>query len=635
MSDVFPLLSAARAEIWVSGGIAVLTALVLTPLVAHTARAYGLVDRPTSSRWHDRPVALVGGIAIATAIGASVLVSSVLGAGILTGNEVSYPWPVWAGAGLLFGLGMADDLLDVRPEAKVLVQVVATAAVLQGGYEFWRGGPGWASVPLTFLWVIGVTNAFNLIDGIDGLAASVAAITGSTLLLVGLAVGHRGLAIVMAAVIGAAVGFLAHNAPPASVFMGDCGSLPLGYLLAVGALDIQGGGGPVVGTLVPIAVLAVPIFDTTFVTATRVVRGQPVAEGGTDHVHHRLIRLGASEKQALAILAVASAGFGGLALSALWMSASLVVASAALCLVMAGVFGAYLATIPEEKKAEAPTSPSGMTERVGALMRRFFGGVSWKSVAGVLADLLVVSAAFIIALHLRHGGTPPSEWTTLMERALPGIVAAKLLIFHVFGLYDGIWRHAGTPEIVRLASASIVASLVVGTGLSVVKELQAEAISVFILDGLITTIGIGGSRFAFRALRQYVVAHQGKGRKVLLYGSGPSSILAVRYLRQRSGPDRTVVGMLDDDPSRHGHRLQGTEVLGSLSDLPRLCSAHDVEEVIVPVPAVSKETRRRVLGQSRAAGVECKYFSAELQVPPEGEPRSSAESEEATTSRLR
>ncbi|MCS4149503.1 hypothetical protein [Salinibacter ruber] len=626
MSDVFSLLSAAHAEIWVSGGIAVLTTLAFTPLVAHVARAYGLIDRPSSGRWHDRPVALLGGIAIATAIGAGILGASVLGAGVLTGNEVSYPWPVWAGAGLLFVLGMSDDLLDARPEAKVLVQVVATAAVLQGGYEFWRGGPGWASVPLTFLWVIGVTNAFNLIDGIDGLAASVAGITGSTLLLMGLAVGHVGLAIVMAAVMGAAVGFLAYNAPPASVFMGDCGSLPLGYLLAVGALDVQGGGGPVVGTLAPIAVLAVPIFDTTFVTATRLIRGQPVAEGGTDHVHHRLIRLGASEKQVLTVLAVASAGFGGLALSALWMSASLVVASAALCLVMAGVLGAYLATIPEGERAEAPTSPSStterITERIGALMRRFFGGVSWKSVAGVLADLLVVSAAFIIALHLRHGGTPPSEWTILMERALPGIVTAKLLIFHAFGLYDGIWRHAGTPEIARLAGASIVASLVVGTGLSVVAELQAEAISVFILDGLVTTIGIGGSRFAFRALRQYVVSHQGKGRKVLLYGSGASSILAVRYLRQRSGPDRTVVGMLDDDPSRHGHRLQGTEVLGSLSDLPRLCSAHDVKEVIVPVSAVSKETRRRVLGQSRAAGVECKYFSAELQAPTEGEPKS-------------
>lgn len=545
----------------------------------------------------------MGGIAIAGAVGL----------GVVVGGGGTYPWPVWAGAALLFGLGLADDLWDVRPDAKVLAQVGATIGVLYAGYEFWQGGPGWISMPLTFLWVIGVTNAFNLIDGIDGLAASVAAVAGGSLLFMSLALGTSGLAVVMGALVGGVLGFLLYNAPPASIFMGDCGSLVLGYLLAVGALSVQGSGGPVGGTLVPIAVLAIPIFDTTFVTVTRLLRGQSVTEGGTDHVHHRLIQLGASEGQALTVLTGVSAGFGGLALSTLWMNVPLVVAAAALCLVTAGVLGVYLATMGGDAALEAASSPSGTTERIGAFMRLFFGGASWKSVAGVLADLLVVGAAFVVALHLRYGGAPPPDWAALTVQVLPGIIGTKLLVFYVFGLYEGIWRHAGTPEVVRLAVASVVASLLVGSGLAVLAEIQAEALSIFILDGLITVIGVGGARLAFRALRQYAAAGRGGGRPVLLYGSETDGILLLRHLRHHPELDRTVVGLLDDDPARHGHRTQGVEVLGGPDDLPRLCSRHDVEEVIIPVQATPSDERRHVREQCRAAGVECQYFDPTLQ----------------------
>jgi len=589
-----------------SGGIALLSALLFTPLVVRLARARGWVDRPSNDRWHDRPVALMGGIAIVGAVGA----------GVLAAGEASYPWPVWGGAGLLFGLGVADDRWDVRPEAKVLAQVIATAGVLYAGYAFWRGGPGWVSMPLTFLWVIGVTNALNLIDGIDGLAAGITAVAAGALLLMSLVLGQFGLAVVMGGLLGAALGFLVYNAPPALIFMGDCGSLVLGYLLAVGALGVQGGGGPVVGTLVPIAVLAVPIFDTTFVTVTRLLRGQSVTQGGTDHVHHRLIQLGASEAQALLLLGGASAGFGGVALAALWMNVPLVLAVAALCLVTAAVLGVYLATMGGAADPIGASRSPGVTERIGAFMRVYLGGPSWKSVAGMLADLLVVGAAFVVAVHLRYGGAPPASWTALMVQALPGIIGAKLLLFYAFGLYEGIWRHAGTSEVVRLAKASVAASVLVGTGLAVVADLEAGAISIFILDGLVTTIGIGGVRFAFRALRQYAAAHRDEGRRVLLYGSETDGILLLRHLRHHPELGRTVVGLLDDDPDRHGHRTQGVEVLGGPDDLPQLCSAHEVEEVIVPLAAASEETCDRIRAQCRAADVECRYFSLTIEPAP-------------------
>lgn len=602
------LLSPTMLEGALYGGVAALFGvLALTPLVIRVAHWSGQVDRPTEDRWHDRPVALMGGIAI---VGALVI-------GVATGGDSAFPWPVWAGAGILFALGLADDLWDARPGAKVLAQVLATACVLYSGYAFWRGGPVWVSMPLTFLWVIGITNALNLIDGIDGLAASVAAIAAGVLALLGVALGNLALAAVMLTLAGAAIGFLVYNIPPASVFMGDCGSLVLGYLLSVGALGVQGGGGPVVGTLLPIAVMAVPIFDTTLVTVTRVLRGRSLTDGGTDHVHHRLIKLGASEAQALALLSGMSAAFGGVALSALWMQRPLTLAVAALFLVLVTVVGVYLATMGGEQLAGASSSASGITARFGALMRTYAGGASWKSVAGVLADLLVVGAAFVVVAYLRYGGAPPPAWSALMLQTLPAVIGAKLLVFYAFGLYEGIWRHAGTPEVIRLALASGTASVFVGVGLVTLKGPAALAPSIFILDWLVTTIGIGGGRFAFRALRQYVAAHRDGGRRVLVYGSGPDGILLLRHLRHHPELGRTVVGLLDENSVRHGYRMQGIQVLGGPDDLPDICSDHDVEEVIVPMKAVSEDEWSRIREQCAAADVDCQYFDPTIRPAPE------------------
>lgn len=609
-TSLWEILSNPAALPWKSGVGALLASLALTPLVIRLARARGWLDHPSDDRWHDRPVALMGGLAIAGAVA--------LGAGV-----VQFPadpmWLLLVGAGLMFGVGVADDRWGFRPDAKVLAQVLAAAMLLYAGHEFWRGGPAWASIPLTFLWVIGVTNAFNLIDGIDGLAAGVAAVAAGALVLIGLALGQPDVAALMAAVMGAALGFLLYNAPPARVFMGDGGSLLLGYLLAAGALGVQRGGGPIVGTLVPIAVLAVPIFDTTFVTITRLLRGQSVTRGGTDHVHHRLVRLGFSERRAVATLCGASVLFGGAAVAALWMRPQLTLAVAGLCLVAAMVVGGYLATTGRYARLGDKERPS-LTQRVGAFMQTFVGGSAWKSVVGVGADLLVVGAAFVVAIHLRYGAAPPADWSALLPTVLPGVIGGKLLVLHALGLHEGIWRHAGTPELARLGAGSAAASLLVGVGIVGATPVEAGALlPVLIIDWTVATMGIGGTRFAFRALRQYVAAHREGGRKVLLYGSDADAMLAVRHLRHHPELGRSVAGLLDGDSYRHGCRVQGIEVLGGPEDLPRLCSAHDIEEVIVPVQSVSKAKRRRLQEHCVAAEVDCQYFDPTLRPASEGD----------------
>ena len=598
------LISPAVQELWIGGGVAFLAVLGLTPLVIRLARGRGWVDHPTEDRWHDRPVALMGGIALVGAVILGVLASRA---------PVLEAWPVQLGAVLMFVVGVLDDRWDLHPDGKVLAQVLAAALLLYAGYAFWRGGAAWVSMPLTFLWVIGVTNAFNLIDGIDGLAAGVAVVAAGALVLISVTLGQGELVVVMAAVMGAALGFLAYNAPPARIFMGDCGSLFLGYLLAAGALGVQSGGGPVVGTLVPIAVLAVPIFDTTFVTITRLLRGESVARGGTDHVHHRLVHLGLSEGQAVVTLCGASALCGGAAVATLWMPWRLTLAVASLCLVAAVVVGGYLATTVRYATPDEPADLPRLAQRAGALMRTFMGGSAWKSVVGMLADLVVLGAAFVVAVHLRYGGAPPPDWSALIPGVLAGVIGGKLFVLYAWGLYEGIWRHAGTPEVVRLGTGTTVASLLAGVGLLLTTEIGWGAVlPVLIIDWAVATMGIGGTRFAFRALRQYVAAHREEGRRVLLYGSDADAMLVLRHLRHHPELNRSVQGLLDADPDRHGYRVQGVEVLGGPEALLQLCSDHDIEEIIVPVLATPEAERRRIQERCATVGVDCQYFSVSL-----------------------
>ena len=552
-------------------------------------------------------MALLGGVAIAVAVGGGVWAGAA---------PLAYGGPVWIGALLVFGAGLADDLWDLRPEAKLVAQVAAAALLLYAGHAFWRGGPSWASVPLTFLWVIGVTNAVNLIDGIDGLAAGIAAVASGVLALLSGLLGLPGLATVAAAVAGASLGFLVYNAEPARIFMGDCGSLLLGYLLAVIALGTQGTGGPVVGTLVPVVVLAVPIFDTTFVTVTRILRGQSVAEGGNDHTHHRLVRLGLSEPGAVLALTGVSAFFGLAALLLLWTTAQLFLALVLLGGVAAVGVGMYLAgggrrgdAGTREREAEGG-STRGWTERAGAVMRAVAGGVGWKSVVGVAADLLVVMAALIVATHLRFGGQPPETHLALIETALPAVAAGKVLIFSLFGLYHGVWRHAGTPEVVRLVKATGGASLATGAGLVVVFGAAQVSVALLVIDFLIATVAVGSIRFGFRALRQYFAAQREGEHRVVVYGSGADALLAVRHLRRTS--EWAVVGLLDDNPDRHGLRTQGLEILGRPNDLEAVADRAALDGVIVPERSTTPATRRLVAEHSAEAGLACRQFAAAL-----------------------
>ena len=586
--------------------LSALGVLLLTPLVIRLARRLEWVAYPREDRWHGRPTALMGGIAIYGA--ATIGLFAVLPPGDV--------WAVWSGATLLFVVGAVDDLARVQPAAKLAAQVVATGLLLYAGYAFGAHWPLWLSLPVTLLWIVGITNAVNLLDNMDGLAAGIAGLAAVVMAVFAGLTGSATAVALGGAVGGAALGFLAFNYEPARIFMGDCGSLFLGFTIAALALVVQqqaAGVGQLAIGLVPLAVLAVPILDTTLVTCMRKLAGRPVSQGGRDHTSHRLVFLGLSERHAVLTLYGLSLCSGVLALVVLFVDVTLFYALSTFLGIGLGVFGVHVARATVRRADEArgdgrSTAPSDPRRVLHDLF-----GHRWKAAGGLLVDALLVGAAFVVAHFLRYEEGLTGLREARMLEALPLVVGAKVLVFYALGLYRGIWRHAGTPELVRTGTATIVAG---GATFGVYAALHgwaAVSVSVLVIDWMIVTLAVVGVRFGFRGLRQYFATARTDGRRVLLYGAGDAGVLTLRELRRNDALDRQPVGFIDDDPLKQNQTIQGLKVRGTGDELVQVCRDHDVDEVIVTTTTMPTARQRAVARRCQEANSPCTAFDVTVE----------------------
>src|SRR5947199_5079343 len=282
----------------VIGLLAFAAAAAATPIVRALARRFGAVAMPRKDRWHRKPTAMMGGIAIFAAVMAT------LPAFVKLSTEV---WVVLGASTLLFAVGLIDDFLKIKPYQKLIGQLIGVALVMYFGLVLPWTNSAAINMMITLFWLIGITNAVNMLDNMDGLSVGIAAIAATFLGINFVVNGQFNEALMLAGFGGALLGFLIYNHSPASIFMGDCGSMFVGFFLATTALMSQGGGGgrsrSIVAVLaVPVLVLLVPIFDTTFVTLMRKMAGRAASQGGRDHTSHRLVALGLSEKHAVWML---------------------------------------------------------------------------------------------------------------------------------------------------------------------------------------------------------------------------------------------------------------------------------------------------------------------------------------------
>ena len=340
---------------WVAAALvtAMVVSLITTPVVKNLAFKVGAVDVPKDNRrMHDHPIPRMGGLAIFFGFILSAL---------LYVEMIPQFRGMLLGGVIIVVLGIFDDIYALGAKFKLVIQIVAAlVAVLAGNVIEIISNPnvfspnpwwdlGWLSYPATVLWIVAITNAVNLIDGLDGLACGVSTISALTMLVISLAVADAPVAIVMAALAGACIGFLPYNLNPAKIFMGDTGSTFLGFILAV--MSIQGlfKFYTIISFAVPFLMLGLPIFDTCFAFIRRIAHGQSPMHPDRSHVHHRLIDMGFNQKQAVAVLYIISAILG-LCAVVLTTSGELKAMLLMLALCAAGAVSARIFLSNNEKK---------------------------------------------------------------------------------------------------------------------------------------------------------------------------------------------------------------------------------------------------------------------------------------------
>ena len=579
-------------------------ALGLTPLVRRLARHWGMVAQPKADRWHNKPTAMMGGLAIFLTVVIAYLIFNA------QMPHHPYGWVVILGSTCLFVVGLVDDILHIKPYQKLIGQVMGASLIVYYGLSLpWSGSPS-LNMAITIFWLIGITNALNLLDNMDGLAAGIAAIAAGFLSASFLSNGRPAEALLLGVFCAALVGFLAYNSNPASIFMGDCGSMFIGFFLASTALMSAAGARSrsfLVVLAVPVLILLIPIFDTTFVTILRKLSGRSASQGGRDHTSHRLVALGMTERRAVWML-YAFAGLSGvlaLLVSRVKFEVSVaVIVAFTLVLALLGVYLAGVKVYEEEEVMRAREKP----------LVAFFIDLSYKRrIFEVMLDVVLIILSYYSAYTLLFGAMTETGAWNLFLRTVPVLVCVKMFAFLAAGVYRGLWRYISIDGVVVFAKAVVLGA--VGSVLALLVAFRFEGLSraVFVLDTMMLFMMLAGSRFAFRLFRHALpVAEASGARRVLIYGAGDGGELLLREVLNNRELQLTPVGFVDDDPLKKGKVIHGLRVFGGNGALKSICEQQRIAEVLISSTQISEERLATILQDCEAAQVTLKRMRIQI-----------------------
>lgn len=552
--------------------VAIVASLLLVPAVRWFSFRTGQVVKPRAERWNRKAIPTLGGTGMFSAYILALLVALLLNEG---GRIFTDRWSILAGMAVMFAIGLYDDVKPINPPVKLFFQILAATVVIFFGNNTINFFP-WpvANIMLTFFWLVGITNAINLLDNMDGLAGGVALITASFLSFFFWRAGNQGLLILSLTLAGVIAGFLAFNFPPARIFMGDSGSMFLGFSLAALAVARRTQASNIFAIVgVPTLIFLLPILDTSLVAITRILRGQSPATGGTDHTSHRLVAFGLSERQAVVVLyfiAIIS-GLASIGLEALDYDLSLVLIP--LLLIVLSLFVAYLSRL-KVVNAE-PDQANNFT--------RWIVNFTFKRrVFEIIFDLLLIGATYYLAFWTRFGLNMTATSMDLFLRSWPIILVVTYGVFALLKIYHGVWRYIGVNDLVRYVAASILSGGLSWVIIKLVYPGQPFTADVFLLYILYLLIGLSGSRSSFLILDRFY-NRQAPGiekENVLLYGAEDAGEIALRWILRNPAIGYSVVGFLDDDSLKWGSNIHGVYILGDTSRLDDCINEKQVRGVI-------------------------------------------------------
>ena len=598
--------------------------LVLTPLVSRMNRALGMVDNPGGRRINKAPIPRGGGVAVIMSFVVSLSVFALCADGpVSPAFPDSVFWKMIVLSVSIGALGFIDDKFGMKPVVKLLGQIAIAALVY-----FWCGIsfrstfeaiPWWLDLPLTVFWITGAVNAFNLIDGLDGLASGLAVIAATGMGGALFFAESPGQMFLHLAFIGSLLGFLRYNFNPASIFLGDTGSMFLGFTLSVLPLATQTGESFLVGIGVPLLAMGVPIFDTTLAIIRRTVRavikkeersdrdGTKLMQPDSDHLHHRLLRRFVSQKKTAVVLYALSSflvlvGIGGVALED--RAAGLFI----IAFVVATVI--VVRDMSRVELWDAGRLANMVAHNQTPVRRRRRAAFSVPLL--LFADLLVLSVTWYMTLIvLRVDPTPQSFHTFLPLRVIP-----VFFMLACFGSYSTVWGRAFLSNYLRLivsvlvgmlASMAIMKLLGYNEGNSAAFPVIHFGLSVLLLMGVRSIRQFVRDLFSLVHIRR--MEDEPDVSRVLVFGAGLRYRAYRRELvRKILGEKRIIVGLVDDDILLRGKYIGGIRIDGPHMDAKRIVAETKADSVVIACE-LSPERLKAVVESFKSCGVKVSHFT--------------------------
>ncbi len=599
------------------GALAV--SLVLTPLFRELARKIGMVDQPDARRIHKLPIPRGGGLSVFVAFHL-VLGVLVFALGSPLGQRFSYFWQgsFLLASSLLVVVGLIDDKYGMKPLVKLTGQIVVASILYFSGVHV--GGivvafPPWLDYVVTVLWIVGAINAFNLIDGMDGLAAGLALIASVGLAGSLLFTGQSSNTLPYLVLAGASLGFLRYNFHPASVFLGDTGSMFLGLCLATLPL-MTGSRKELVASLgVPLLAMGIPLFDTLLAIWRRSVRAllpQNVTAVGSrvvrvmqpdkDHVHHRILRDTLNQRTAAIVLYSISA-----VLVLLGLCGTLLRNRAPGLFLIAFIVAVYVVARHLERVELWDTgrllSGDRRTVRQGLLIPLY-----------IVADVVILCMVWVLARLL--SGLPIGRDEVLAD--LPLYVVPVFLFLALSKTYLRVWSRAQVRDFAVLVVGNL-AGAATGLGLSLLlNENEAHTIRFAVLFGSMSVLPIAGVRLwcdcvrvVMQIVERRILLEKPETMKILAYGGGLRFRSYLRELAERSGQnDRVIVGIIDDDLHLRGRTIAGHEVLGGFQDIGEWVVTHQINGLVI-TSLLPPERQAQVVKRMKELGVKVSVWACE------------------------
>jgi UDP-GlcNAc:undecaprenyl-phosphate GlcNAc-1-phosphate transferase len=565
---------------------------LLTWAILRLSSRWPSLARTSSNRLHAAPTPVWGGVAIFLAFMCVALLR-----GMFNQREVVVAAVSASG---IFLLGLADDLWKLRPRWKLLGQMLCSLNLLTYLYSQSLTGNKLIDIPIALVWMIGITNAFNLLDNINGLSSGTGVLVSGFLATMFLDERQMSFALLSFAVGGAILGFLIFNFPKGRIFMGDSGSLFIGFWLAAAMLAGANFSAKnhLRSFLFPLLVMIVPICDTTLVTLTRIMRGRPISVGGTDHFSHRLVAYGFSEKSAVEALWLLSFLSGVLGIFAVLYGLPRFFTIVTLLFAAVVLFCIYLARF---ELSVQPISPQEVARRPRI--------VPWLRISvRVLFDAVLIVVAYYTAYTLRFDGKVGNGDIHLLVSTSAELMLIKLGVLCAFGAYRPSWEYFGLKDGYRLGGASVLASIIAVSYFSIVYRFYGFSRIVIVLDFLVFTLLVLAFRFSYRLFDELAPANHRTNALICGADTLGETVLQIASKHYRF----RVVGFLDDDNGKRSLSIHSVPIRGCTQDLERIAKLWNVRVVLLS-PSATEETSTKLQTLCRSLGMTIMRLRLELE----------------------